>query len=82
MQLRSKGNGLYLYLNGMPLPAVAWDKTALDNTLDVVQKLYAVYPIDWELIKQFEPLLSNTDISILINLPLAPGAQPIPIKRQ
>lgn len=82
MQLRSKGDGLYLYLNGMPLPAVAWDKTALDNTLDVVQKLYAVYPIDWELIKQFEPLLSNTDISILIHLPVAPGAQPIPIKRQ
>lgn len=82
MQLRSKGDGLYLFLNGEPLPAVAWDKAALDNTLDLVQKLYAAYPIDWELIRQFEPLLSNTDISILINLPVAPGAQAIPIKRQ
>jgi len=81
LQLRSKGDGLYIYLNGTPLPAVAWDKASLDNTLDLVQKLYAVYPIDWNLVKQFVPLLSNTDISILINLPLAPDATPIPIKR-
>ncbi len=81
LQLRSKGDGLYIYLNGTSLPAVTWDKTSLSNTLDVVQKLYAVYPIDWNLIRQFVPLLSNTDISILINLPLAPGATPIPIKR-
>jgi hypothetical protein len=79
LQLRSKGDGLYIYLNGAPLPAISWDKNALDNTLDLVQKLYAVYPIDWELIKQFEPLLSNTDISILLNLPRAEGAAAIPI---
>ena len=82
MQLRSKGDGLYLYLNGTSLPAISWDKSSLDNTLDLVQRLYAAYPIDWELIKQFVPLLNNTDISILINLPLAAGTQPIPIKRQ
>lgn len=79
MQLRSKGDGLYLYLNGQPLPAISWDKNSLDNTLDVVQKLYAAYPIDWELIKQFVPLLSNTDVSILIHLPTAAGATKIPV---
>jgi hypothetical protein len=82
MQLRSKGDGLYVYLNGTSLPAIAWDKTALDNTLGLVQKLYAAYPIDWELIKQFVPLLSNTDVSVLLSLPVASGAEVIPIKRQ
>lgn len=82
LQFRSKGDGLYLYLNGVQLPGVVWDKNSLDNTLETAQKLYSTLPIDWNLIKQLVPLLSNTDVSILVHLPVAPGATPIAVQRQ
>jgi hypothetical protein len=82
MQLRSKGDGLYIYLNGAPLPALAWDKGMLENTLDVAQQLYANVPIDWNLVKQFVPLLSNTDVSILMHLPKAPDAEALKVEAQ
>jgi len=82
LQFRSKGDGLYLYLNGVQLPGVVWDKASLDNTLEAAQKLYGTLPIDWNLIKQIVPLLSNTDVSILVHLPVAAGATPLPVQRQ
>jgi hypothetical protein len=82
LQFRSKGDGLYLYVNGMQLPGVVWDKASLDNTLEAAQKLYGTLPIDWNLIKQVVPLLNNTDVSILVHLPVAPGAEVLPITRQ
>jgi hypothetical protein len=82
LQFRSKGDGLYLYLNGVQLPGVVWDKASLDNTLEAAQKLYGTLPIDWNLIKQIVPLLSSTDVSILVHLPVAAGTAEIPITRQ
>jgi hypothetical protein len=82
LQFRSKGDGLHLYLNGVELPGVVWDKNSLDNTLEAAQQLYGTLPIDWNLIKQMVPLLSNTDVSILVHLPVAAGATEIPITRQ
>lgn len=82
LQLRSKGDGLHLYLNGMPLPALAWDQVMLQNTLDTAQRMYANMGIDWNIINQLVPLLSNTDVSILIHLPLGPNQTAIPVKMQ
>ncbi|OQA45520.1 MAG: hypothetical protein BWY52_01275 [Chloroflexi bacterium ADurb.Bin325] len=82
LQLRSKGDGLYLYVNGMPLPGIAWDQVMLQNTLDAAQRMYAHMPIDWNIVTQLVPLLSNTDVSILIHLPRAEGVDAIPVKMQ
>lgn len=82
LQLRSKGDGLYLYVNGMPLPGVAWDQVMLQNTLEAAEQMYAHLPIDWNMISQLVPLLSNTDVSILIHLPRAEGVEAIEVKMQ
>jgi hypothetical protein len=82
LQLRSKGDGLYLYVNGMPLPGIAWDQVMLQNTLEAAQRMYAHLPIDWNIINQLVPLLSNTDVSILIHLPIAEGVEAVQVKMQ
>ena len=82
LQLRSKGDGLYLYLNGMPLPGISWDQVMLQNTLEAAQRMYAHMPIDWNIVNQLVPLLSNTDVSILIHLPRAASVEAIPVKMQ
>jgi uncharacterized protein YceK len=82
LQLRSKGDGLYLYLNGMPLPGIAWDQVMLQNTMDTAKQMYSHLGIDWNLINQLVPLLSNTDVSVLVHLPRAEGAEAIEVKAQ
>lgn len=82
LQLRSRGDGLYLFVNGMPLPGISWDQVMLQNTLDAAQRMYSHMPIDWNIINQLVPLLSNTDVSILIHLPRAAGVEAIPVKMQ
>ncbi len=82
LQLRSKGDGLYLFVNGMPLPGISWDQVMLQNTLEAAQRMYAHMPIDWNIVNQLVPLLSNTDVSILVHLPRAEGVEAIPVKMQ
>lgn len=82
LQLRSKGDGLHLYVNGLPLPAISWDQVMLQNTLDTAQQMYGHLGIDWNMISSLVPLLSNTDVSIMIHLPVAAGQTAIPVKMQ
>lgn len=80
LQLRSKGDGLAIYINGLPLPAVVWDREMLANLLEVAQRLYAHLPIDWNAVSALVPVLSGADVSILLHMPLAAGAEPLEIK--
>jgi hypothetical protein len=82
LQLRSKGDGLHIYVNGIPLPAVSWDKVMLQNTLDTAEQMYGHLGIDWNMISQLVPLLSNTDVSILVRLPVAAGQTKLDVKAQ
>jgi hypothetical protein len=82
IELRSKGDGLYAYVNGVAMPNIAWDKEMLSNAVDVYGKMNNISPTYLALIKQFLPMLSRTDVGVLVHLPPAPGAEPIPVKMQ
>jgi len=83
LQLRSKGDGIHLYVNGMPLPAIAWDNASLSNALQVYEQMNPGVPRAYlDLIKTFVPMLGQTDMSVLIHLPVAAGQTPIPVKMQ
>jgi hypothetical protein len=84
LELRTKPDGLFLYVNGNPLPNLVWDNALLTSAADVYgqmnpggsdQEKQAV-----GFVKQFIPTLDNMDIAILVHFPLAAGAQPIPAK--
>jgi len=83
IQLSTKSNGLYLYVNGSPLPAIAWDNQALGNAVQVYEQMNPGVPKAYlDLIKMFVPMLGSTDMSAMIHFPLASGVEPIPAVMQ
>lgn len=83
MQLHHQGDGLYVYINGTPLPNVVWDKNMLGAAVDVFAQLYPTLPADQVgLIKEFVPMLTSADVAVMVHFPLASGAEPIPAKMQ
>jgi len=82
IEVRSKGDGLYAFVNGQALPNIAWDEGMLTNAIDVYANMNAVPETYLNLIKQLLPLLAKTDLAVMVHLPVAPGAEAIPVKMQ
>ena len=83
VQLSSRSNGLYTYVNGNPLPAIAWDSEALTSALGVYEQMNPGVPKAYlDLIKTFVPMLGKTDMSVMVHFPAAEGAAPIPATMQ
>jgi hypothetical protein len=83
LQLSSRTDGIHLYVNGKPLPAIAWDSASLNNALEVYQQMNPGVPQQYlDLIKTFVPMLGKTDVSVLIHLPVAEGQTAIPATMQ
>jgi hypothetical protein len=84
MELRSKGDGVYVYVNGNPLPNIAWDKQLLGNAVDLWLQMNPgvsqYVPVD--LVKQVAPSIANADLSVLVHFPVATGQTPIVAKMQ
>ena len=79
MELRTKPDGMYVYINGNPLPNLVWDNTLLTSAADVYGQTNPTSPYI-EVVKQALLTLDNMDIGVLVHFPLAPGATPIPAK--
>jgi hypothetical protein len=77
MELRSKGDGLYIYVNGKPLPNIVWDNTFLTNAAELYTQMNPGSPFI-QVVQQFVPMVDNADIAIMVHFPLAAGATPIP----
>ncbi len=79
IELRTKPDGLYIYVNGNPLPNLVWDNALLTGAADLYAQMNPGSPYI-EAVKQFAPMLDNADVAVMLHLPLAPGAQAIPAK--
>jgi hypothetical protein len=79
MELRSKADGLTLYVNGNALPNIVWDNQMLSDAAEVYAQTNPASPYI-DVVKQWVPFVDNLDIGILVHFPLAAGAQPIPAK--
>ena len=83
VQLSSRSNGLYMFVNGKPLPALAWDTTSLNNALQVYEQMNPGVPRAYlDLIKTFVPMLGQTDMAIMLHFPVAAGQAPLPATMQ
>lgn len=81
MELRGKADGIFLYVNGTPLPNIVWDDAMLGNATDVFIQFNPGLPTEYiEIAKTVVPLVNNADIDIMVHFPLAEGAQPIAAK--
>lgn len=81
VQIRTKPDGMYVYVNGEPLPNLVWDNTLLVNAANLYAQMNPGSPFV-ELARQVVPSLDNLDMDILLHFPRAPDVAPIPIKRQ
>jgi hypothetical protein len=75
--MRTKPDGMYLYVNGEPLPRVIWDTKLLANLVAVYSKISPDAPM-LPLIQAIVPYRELADIDIMMHFPLASGAQAIP----
>jgi hypothetical protein len=83
VQLSSRSNGLYMWVNGKPLPAIAWDNASLNNALKVYEQMNPGVPKSYlDLIKTFVPMLGQTDLSVMLHFPIAAGQEPVPATMQ
>ena len=71
-------DGLFVYVNGMTLPHLAWDEQILANTADLYAQMNPDSPFT-EFVRQILSLLTTSDVNIIAKFPLQPGAQPIPL---
>ncbi len=78
MEIRTKPDGAYIYVNNEPLPRLIWDTQLLANAVD----LYARLSPDAQLlplIQQIAPYLDRADLGVLLRFP-ATGQPEIPVE--
>jgi hypothetical protein len=79
MELQTRWDGLFIYMNGNVLPNLVWDNALLSSAADLYAEMQPTSQyIDW--VKTIVPLIDNADIDVLIHFPVAAGATPIPAK--
>jgi hypothetical protein len=81
MELRTKNDGIFIYVNGIALPNIVWDDAMLANAAETwvmanpgVQQQYV------DIARSVAPMLNKADIAIMVHFPLAAGAEPIAAK--
>ncbi len=77
MEIRTKPDGAYVYVNNEPLPRVIWDTQLLANAVELYSKLSPDAQM-LPLIQQLAPYLDRTDLGILLRFPIAGDKAPIP----
>ncbi len=77
LEFRTKPEGMFVYLNGEPLPSLAWDKQLLKNAAEVYAQMNPQSPFIAG-VNQVVPMLDTLDIGVMTHLPLGAGAKEIP----
>jgi hypothetical protein len=77
MEVRTKPDGGYVYVNNEPLPRLIWDTQLLKNAVDLYSKLSPNAQM-LPLIQQIAPYLDRADLDVLLRFPKAAGQADIP----
>jgi len=68
VQLQSRADGIFISVNGMALPNVAWSNEVIENSADLYAQAFPASPY-LKLVETFGPELNNADVDIIVNLP-------------
>lgn len=79
MEIRTKPDGAFVYVNSEPLPRLIWDTQLLRNLVDLYSKLSPDAQL-LPLIQQVAPYLDRADLNILLRFPKAAGQADIPVE--
>ncbi len=77
IEITEGGDGVAVFVNGEPLPYIAWDAESLQTTGDML----AVFGVPYaSVLKVVLPLVRFTRISLVAQFPIQPGVDPIPVR--
>lgn len=77
IEITESADGLAIYVNGEPLPYIAWDSESLANLGQVLPAFGVPYG---EIVGKLLPLIRFTQMSLVVQFPVAPGAEFIPFR--
>jgi hypothetical protein len=80
--VRSMPDGIRLWVNGQPLPTLAWSEDNLKNGVDLYGQIAAADPEFIKALQTIAPYLNKLDADLVLRFPTAPGAQPIDLPAQ
>ncbi len=86
ISVASRSEGLFVLVNGQPLPYLAWDEATVDNLVDVLGQLqedgsggaYLLSPDDYEAVKVALPLMQSLGVRFDVRFPRDPAHEEIP----
>lgn len=79
LELRTKPDGLFIYLNNEPLPSFVWDRQLLKNAAELYAQMNPQSPLIGT-INQLVPNIDTLDIGVLVYFLPAPGVPVIEAK--
>lgn len=76
VEVRTKPDGAYIYVNNELLPTLTWDTRTLANLVELYMRIAGDSGLA-PLIEALAPYLDRADIGILVHFPVAAGQTPI-----
>lgn len=80
MELVHTNDGLYVFVNGNPMPHLAWSGDSLSTAADLAADLDQLNPYMAKVLKLLIPFIQRTGIDVGMTFPMQPGADPIPMR--
>jgi hypothetical protein len=80
MEVVHTNDGLYVFVNGNPMPHLAWSGDSLSTAADLAADLDQLNPYMAKVLKLLIPFIQRTGIDVGMTFPMQPGADPIPMR--
>ncbi len=79
MELVHTNDGLYVFVNGNPMPHLAWSGDSLSTAADLAADLDQLNPYMAKVLKLLIPFIQRTGIDVGMTFPMQAGADAIPM---
>ena len=80
LEVLHKNDGLFIFVNGKPLPHLSWTSQSITTLGNTVEKFGVLDASASQVVKTLLPRLQNIGINIAVKLPLKSGGTEIPLR--
>lgn len=80
IELVQKDDGMFIFVNGVLMPHLAWSANELDTLADTLTKLKMVKPEFQKVLNLLIPVIQHTGLDVVMRFPMQPTAEEIPMR--
>jgi len=80
MEVVHTNDGLHVFVNGTPMPYLAWDSESLGTAADLAADFDQLNPYMAKVLKLLIPFIQRTGLDVGMTFPLQPGADEIAMR--